>query len=256
MYCINIMLNGARLGPFELDAAIGASAGSRVWRARDLRDGSACALKLAPLADAAACARLRNEFRLAGGITHPHLVRLTGAGTDPAAGMAWLAMECLPGTRAAVTPGTFRQLLLALCRLHADRVVHCDVKPANLLAARDGSLILADFGIARRAGQRAGPVHGTPHYMAPEQLRGRALDGRCDVFAAGVILFELATGQRPFDGTPFEVVSQILRGPAMPAGLAPTLEQVLRRALAADPGQRFADAAEFLAACDALGGAI
>jgi serine/threonine-protein kinase len=247
------MLNGSRLGPFELHTAVGAGAGSRVWRARDLRDGSACAVKLAPLADGAACARLRNEFDLAADITHPHLVRVFDGGADGAAGMAWLAMECLPGTRAAVTPATFRQLLLALVHLDAHRIVHCDVKPANLLAGRDGSLILADFGIARRAGQGGGPVHGTPHYMAPEQLRGRALDARCDVFSAGVVLFELATGRLPFRGTPFEVVSQVLRGPVVPGALGPPLEHLLRRALAIDPGQRFADPAQFLAAYDALG---
>jgi serine/threonine protein kinase len=248
------MLDASPLGPFALDAVLCAGAGGRVWRARDLRDGSVCALKLAPLADAAACARLRNEHELAADLSHPHLVRAIDAGADECAGMAWLAMECLPGARAQVTPARFRQLLLALEHLHARRIVHLDVKPANLLAARDGALKLADFGIARRAGQGGGAVHGTPHYMAPEQLRGRALDGRCDVFAAGVVLFELATGRLPFDGTPFEVVSQVLRGAVVPAGLGRELGQVLRRALAADPGQRFAGGGDFLAAYDAIGG--
>jgi serine/threonine protein kinase len=257
------MFGGSMIGPFVLDVPL--AAGGGVWRARDTRDGAIRALKLAPLHDRPACARLRNESELAGSLEHRHVLRPGEAGVDRAAGAAWLAMECLPGTHAPRTPAAFRQLLLALGHLHEHQIVHCDVKPANLLAARDGSLKLADFGLARRArqgigpmrgpmrGQLRGPVHGTPRYMAPERLRGGAPDPRGDLFAAGVVLFELATGRPPFDGTPFEILSQVLRGPLVPAAAAGRLAPLLRRALAADPAARFAGAADFLAAYDAIG---
>lgn len=242
------MHESMHVGPFTLQALLGDSARSRVWRAHDRRDGSVRALKLAPLDDAPACARLRNEWALAPALSHPHLLGIVAAGEDAAAGAAWLAMECLHGARAALTPSTFRQLLLALAHLHANGIVHGDVKPANLLAARDGSAVLADFGIACKTGQ--GGARGTPRYMAPEQWRGQSLDGRADLFAAGAVLFELVAGGPVFAGTPFEVMQQILRG-AVPATGTP-YDALLRRALAPAARERFPSAAEFLASFDAI----
>jgi serine/threonine-protein kinase len=234
------------VGPFLLLQPLGTGARGHVWRARDSRSGEERALKLAALGDAAACARLRNEALVGAAASHPRLVQVFGGGEDPAAGVAWLAMECLPGGPAPLSLATFGQLLEALACLHAGGIVHADIKPANLLATSDGGLKLGDFGLARRAGSAA-PAHGTPRYMSPEQMRGCAIGPASDVFSAGAILFELACGRKVFDGTPFDIVRQVLAAsPSAPLPPGAPLEALVRRALARDPAERFADGGEFL----------
>jgi serine/threonine-protein kinase len=226
---------------------LGEGARSRVWHARDSRRGDDVALKLVPLADAPACARLRNEAALAAAVSHPRLVRVLAAGEDRAAGVAWLSMELLPGTRAALSTARFDELLQALACMHQHGIVHGDVKPGNLMAAQDGSLKLGDYGLARRFGQGSGAAHGTPRYMAPEQARGAAPGAQSDVFAAGAILFELAAWRPAFNGSPFEIVQQVLAArPAWEALGDTPFEPVIRCAMAIDPRERYADAADFL----------
>jgi serine/threonine-protein kinase len=240
------MVKPHEIGPFLLLQMLAAGQRSQVWRAHDSRSGEQRALKLAALRDGAACTQLLNEARIGTAAIHPRLVRVLDAGEDRAAGSAWLAMECLPGGRAALSLSSFAQLLEALASLHASGIVHADVKPANLLAAHDGSLKLADFGLAGRAGE-ARAAHGTPRYMAPERMRGAALDPAGDVFSAGAVLFELVTGRPAFDGTPFEIVRQVLAARLSdPLPEAVPLGNLVRRALAPDPAARFADAGQFL----------
>jgi serine/threonine-protein kinase len=143
------------------------------------------------------------------------------------------------------------QLLEALAHLHQRGLVHRDVKPANLLLASDGSLKLADFGIARRRGDHlVQDSSGTPNYMAPEQMRGGAADPRSDLYAAGVVLYELLTGSRPYLGTAFEVMQQALAGRHAPPSrrhppLGERYDAILGAALAPDPRHRYADARQF-----------
>ena len=236
-----------RIGPYTLLRPLGEGARSAVWLASEAGSGRERALKLLRTPDQAGRARFRNEWAVARQLApHPHVARIDAAGE--AGGVPWLAMELL-GAAPPLSLAGVRQLLLALGHVHAHGIVHCDVKQANLLAGPDGALKLADFGIARQAGQGAGPAHGTPHAMAPEQLRGQPLDCRVDIFAAGVLLYQLVTGARPFAGSPFEVMQQILGGLAHDPGTP--FDAVLARALAADPACRYAHAAEFLSAFDA-----
>ena len=235
-----------RIGPCVLLSLLARGARSQVWRASDAH-GAELALKLVAPDDGAACARLRHEAAIMGRLDHPGVAACLGGGLD--AGAAWLAMELLAPPPARLTLPLFRQLLQALAHVHERGVVHCDLKPANLLQGRGGALKLADFGIARLRGQGAAPAHGTPYYMAPEQLRGHAADGRTDLFAAGVILYQLLAGARPFEGSAFDVVQHILSGPSA-AATGTVYDSVVQKALARDPVQRHASAGAFLYALD------
>jgi serine/threonine-protein kinase len=145
----------------------------------------------------------------------------------------------------------------ALATAHARGVVHLDIKPDNILLDGDGHAAVADFGIARvtagatRAGvAEAGPVSGTPHYMSPEQVAGDSLDGRSDVYALGVVLYELATGRRPVTGDSAAKVmaNQVSQAPLPLSRVAPELPEalsaVITRALAKDPAERWPSARE------------
>ncbi|MFL6674159.1 MAG: serine/threonine-protein kinase [Massilia sp.] len=236
-----------RIGPYTLLSPLAHGARSHAWRARDERSGAVAALKLARLGDAAACAGLRREFEVALLLgRHPHIVRILDYSEHD--GVACLCMEQLspPG---ALRLGEFGQLLRALEHVHACGMVHCDVKPANLLRA-GGLLKLGDFGIARRPGA-AGPAHGTPGYMAPEQMRARPLGPPADLYAAGVVLYELLAGTRPFAGSAFEMMQRALAGEvaplaALPAGPGLHFAAIVQRALAPDPADRYQTAGQFL----------
>jgi serine/threonine protein kinase len=240
-------MDGRRVGPLLLLEPLGQGVRSRVWRARDLCSGAERALKLVPLCDPAACARLRNEARIGAALAHPRLVRSFEQGEDAMARAAWLSMECLSGARAPLSLAAFGQMLEGLDWLHRHGIVHGDVKPANLLAGEGGEVKLGDFGLAGHAGTRPA-LHGSPRYMAPERLRGAGLDPRGDVFAAGAILLEILTGRPAFDGTPFEIMQQLLAGAARPRATGTPLERVASRALSPEPALRFADAGAVLVA--------
>jgi eukaryotic-like serine/threonine-protein kinase len=247
------MIFSRRLGPYNVLRPLGDTARSHAWLARHEHTGHEFALKLAPLADAAACARLRNEAAIGKLLDHPNILKVVEAGADD--GVEWLALE-LASPRPATWPlAGFRQLLEALVHLQERGVVHCDVKPANLLQGADGRLVLADFGIARLLGQGAGAAHGSPGYMAPEQMRGAPLGGGVDLYAAGVVLYQLLTGQRPFAGTPFEVMQQTLRetapAPSLVAGSDPRFDHVVARALAMKNADRYGSALALLRDFDA-----
>jgi len=206
-----------------------------------------------------------NEARAAAGLNHAHIVTVYDAGLS--AQGVYIAMERLRGRdlRQALaagwrpTPGQaallVRRVADALAYAHARGVVHCDIKPANIFLTRKDRPTVLDFGIARVAHRAAAPaiegmVAGSPHYLAPEQLQGGEIDGRTDVYALGVVLYELLTGRKAFDGGSVEqITSAVLHNhpppvdqlrPGVPAGLA----AVVARAMARDPDQRFAGAAE------------
>jgi serine/threonine-protein kinase len=208
--------------------------------------------------------RLLREARAAGRLLHPNVVTLFDAGE--AEGMLYLAFELVEGTDLAGRlekdpPLSLREVLRiirqtadALDFAHRQGIVHRDIKPSNILIDAHGKVKVADFGIAKVTGQSteltvAGSVMGSPQYLSPEQIRGEELDGRSDIFSLGVVLYELLSKKRPFDGdTITTLVYQILHKEPPPISelrsVPPRLEALLRRMLAKSRDDRFATAAE------------
>ena len=265
---------GSRLGTYEIVAPIGAGGMGEVYRARDLRLGREVALKVLPsevAADAGRLARFDREARAVAGLNHPGIVTLFSIEDED--GTRFLTMELVEGQGLDqhVTPGGLpvpRMIAVgiaiadALAAAHEKGVVHRDLKPANVMLTRDGGVKILDFGLAKLAVpdadgdathaatrseplSSAGMVMGTVPYMAPEQVRGEAVDRRTDLFAFGVMLYELATGHRPFAGDTIGVISSaILRDtPAPPtrvrAELPSDLDRIVARCLEKDPRARY-----------------
>lgn len=214
-------------------------------------------------------ARFRREAREAGRLIHANIVAVHDFGEDGDA--AWIVMEYVPGgsLKALLENGgrvkpflavrMIGQVLEAVHYSHSMGVVHRDIKPANLLLGGDGQVKLADFGIAHVESStltQVGTVLGTPGYMAPEQIRGEPVDGRADLWAIGVVLYELLTGERPFEGSNFTMLShRILTAvpvlPSQVSSLVPLgLDAVVAKALAKRPDDRFQTARAFAAALD------
>ena len=209
-------------------------------------------------------ARFRNEAQAVGRLQHPGIVAIYEYGEDETT--AFIAMELVEGhnlaqvlaqTRLLPEPELLRimdQLLDALDCAHRHQVWHRDIKPANLILTASGQLKVADFGIARienRALTQVDSIIGTPGYMAPEQYVGQAIDHRVDIFAAGVLLYRLLSGEAPFTGTYEAVMYKILNEQPTPpsqvagSGRPARFDGVVAKAIAKDPQARFASAAEF-----------
>jgi len=263
---------GSRLGSYEILAPLGAGGMGEVWRARDSRLGREVAIKVLPAALAAdpdRLARLEREARSIAGLNHPNIVTLYAI--EEAGGIRFLAMELVvgQGLDAVVTKGGLpleRVLELAipladaLAAAHQKGVVHRDLKPANVMVSREGRVKVLDFGLARSEDaapgtatmaptmdpiSQVGMVVGTVPYMAPEQLKGAPVDARTDLFSLGILLYELATGVRPFQGaSSVEISSAILRDAPPPptsvrADVPKDLARILERCLEKDPERRF-----------------
>ena len=251
-------LAGSMLGPYRIDAQIGAGGMGAVYRAWDPRLARTIAVKVLHGDSAARTEQLAAEARAAAAIDHRAIVTIHDVGT--ADGISYVAMELVDGEslRSVLANGALgvtraRELLLeladALAAAHACGVVHRDLKPENLVLARGGLRIL-DFGLATLVDATAldatepGAIHGTAGYMAPEQARGELLDARVDLFAAGAIAYELATGLRAFPGaTHAERISATLRDTPPTDGLG-GLAPIVARCLAKDPRDRFHSAAD------------
>ena len=263
---------GRRLGRYEIVRRLGGGAMGTVYLARDPRLHREVALKVptdAVAADPALRARFLREARAAATLHHPNLCPVFDAGE--ADGRPFLAMAHLPGpdlSRARPGPldpraaaALVRDLADGMAHAHARGVIHRDLKPANVLLDAAGRPSVADFGLARIAGPAGelgddagstvttnpGAVLGTPAYMAPELLAGDAAAAgpKSDIYALGVMLYELLTGRRPFDGPPSEYLRRALtEDPPPPSRLRPgvpgELDHAWRRMTARDPGDRFA----------------
>jgi serine/threonine-protein kinase len=262
-------------GRYELVERLGSGGAGEVWRAHDHSLKRAVAVKLLAreLADdPETTARFRSEATSAAKLSHPHAVTLYDVGRD---GRDYLVMELVDGGTltdlgadgplpAEVVAAVGWQVARALGAAHSRGLVHRDVTPGNVLLARDGTAKLSDFGIARSMQAAAsrltspGQVVGTARYLAPEQLRDEAVDARVDVYALGLVLFELATGHAPFgDGSPTEVAMRRLAEPlARPRELRgdvpAALDEALARATAAEPSARYAHGGELAAALEPL----
>jgi serine/threonine protein kinase/TolB-like protein len=271
---------GSRLGPYEIVAAIGAGGMGEVFRARDTKLDRDVALKVLPAratADDTARARLAREARLAASLNHPSICTIHEVGEFD--GLTYVAMELIAGRPLAdLIPATgfsidvvLRygvQIAEGLAHAHARRIVHRDLKSANVLITPDGRVKVLDFGLATRQAtdvedatrsvvslDAPGTVVGTLAYMAPEALRGESADLRSDVWSFGVLLYEMTSGRRPFLGkSGVDMTSSIVRdhAPPLPSTAAPGLKAIIERCLHKEPARRYADAGEVLAALETL----
>ncbi len=267
------------LGRYEVQKEIGKGAMGVVYLGRDPKIGRVVAIKTVALTQefdaeelAEVKARFFREAATAGKLTHPHIVTIYDAGD--AGGLAFIAMELLRGhdlTR-HVKPGTLlpvtsvielvAQAADGLDYAHAQGVIHRDIKPANLVYEHARRTVkITDFGIARitdSSRTRTGLVLGTPSYMSPEQLGGKAFDGRSDIYSLGVTAYQLLTGQLPFraDSMASLVHRIATEEPPAASDLRPELpieiDAVLARAMHKDPEKRFARGGDFARALRAL----
>ena len=267
-----------KLGRYVLIRVLGKGAMGLVYEGRDPnldRRVAIKTIKVENLSDEAAAeyeVRFRTEARSAARLQHPNIVSVYDSDRD--GDMAFLVMEFVEGDdlkhhldkgevyTLQQTLSIMADLLSALGYAHQHKIVHRDIKPANLLLQASGSVKLADFGVARiqdsgDATRTQGSIVGTLKYMSPEQLEGRTIDARADLFAAGVVLFQLLTGQRPFDGdTDFAVIQKIVNHTPAAATfynpkLPPAIDAVVAKALAKSRDMRYASAQEFLGALQA-----
>ncbi len=263
-----------RLGKYQVTDVLGKGAMGVVYKAHDPDIQRTVAIKtirreLVEDDDRAGMvmARFKNEARAAGRLSHPGIVSVYDYGE--AEDVAFIAMEFVEGNslRAYFSRDTrfeerdvvslMAQLLDALQHAHEQGVWHRDVKPANIIIMNSGKLKVADFGIARiesSALTQVGAVMGSPGYMAPEQYKGDAVDWRADVFASGVMLYQLLTGTRPFTGSAESLAYKVCyESPPPPSAVAPgrdleRYDAVVARGLSKAPEDRYASAAEFKAA--------
>jgi tetratricopeptide (TPR) repeat protein len=255
------------IGRYRLGNRVGSGAMADVYDAEDLELRRRVAVKILHAADPSVVARFRREAEIAGRLQHPGIVGIHEIGS--AGTRHFIAMDFVDGTtfadmlarRAAPRAELLRMIedaARAMAHAHARGVVHRDLKPANILVERGGRVVVTDFGLARADVAReklthANAVMGTPHYMAPEQVQGRAeaIDARTDVYALGVILYETLTGRMPFAGARAEeLYRRILSDdPTRPARIDRTvdadIELVCLRAIEKDQERRYATAGDF-----------
>src|SRR5437764_8560334 len=270
---------GKTVGHYRITAKLGAGGMGEVFLAEDTRLERKAAIKFLPAemaADPGRRQRFLNEARAASALNHPHVCVVYDVG-ETEDGLPFIAMEFVEGQSldALVRHGPLEiarvaeiavQVADALDAAHGRRIVHRDIKPANISLNERGQVKVLDFGLAKRMPTGAdgddntqdfhhtqqGQVLGTPYYMSPEQALARELDQRSDLFSFGVVLYELATGQRPFTGgSSAEIVNNIVH--AQPPAIArlnydvpPELERITLKCLQKQPDRRYQAARELL----------
>jgi len=250
------------VGPYRLLRELGRGGLGVVFLAVDTRLGRKVALKLLPasrVADPEARARFLQEARAASALDHPNICTVYDIGESPE-GDPYIAMAYIEGERLAdrIARGPLPlreavnfaiQAAGALAHAHGHGVVHRDIKPANLIVTPSGGIVVVDFGLARLQGAstltRPGTMPGTAAYMSPEQVEGRDVDHRADIWALGVVLYEMITGRPPFRGEDdhARMYAIVNAGPepltALRADIPLALEPVVAKALAKDPDRRY-----------------
>ena len=265
---------GTRIGPYRIDDVLGEGGMGIVYHAFDTNLNRPAAIKFLSddVADVAARRRFQREAQTASSLNHPHILTVYDAGEID--GRQYLVTEFIDGGTlrdwSASQPRTWRQIVDLLVGVadglavaHQAGILHRDIKPENVFVTRSGYGKLADFGLAKlderaapdeaqtlSGGQtRAGLIVGTVAYMSPEQAIGRTLDARSDVFAFGVLLYELLTGRRPFEGdSSIDVLHAIAHAPPRPLEVdAPlALTMAVEKALEKDPAERYQTMREFV----------
>jgi serine/threonine protein kinase/Tol biopolymer transport system component len=270
------LASGTKLGPYEIQSAIGAGGMGEVYRARDTRLNRTVAVKILPAhlsTDSAARQRFDREARVISSLNHPNICHLYDVGSQD--GVDFIVMEFLDGEtladRLKKGPMPLEQVLkcgIEICegleKAHKSGVVHRDLKPGNIMLTKSGAKLM-DFGLAKAmevvktvtatatvgmAGDGSpltaqGTVVGTFQYMSPEQVEGKEADPRSDIFALGAVLYEMATGKRAFEGkTTASVIAAVLERDPAPVSVLqpaspPAFDGVVRACLAKDPDERF-----------------
>ncbi|MCU0513371.1 MAG: serine/threonine protein kinase [Anaerolineae bacterium] len=266
-------LSGRKLGQYEIIDLLDKGGMGTVYKGYQPSVDRFVAIKVLPPhpgMDAQYLQRFQLEARTIGSLQHPHILPLYDYGSEE--GIVYLVMAFADGgslnelvERAPVAPELIDRLLRAIAGAldyaHRRGIVHRDIKPGNILLDSEGHALLADFGIVKMLNSGSNltgtGIIGTPAYMSPEQAQGTDVDGRTDIYALGVMVYELLTGRQPFTGeTPLQVLLKHIgdpvpdvcaANPALPAALGP----VLRQALAKNPQERYQTAADFAAAFSA-----
>jgi len=285
------LTSGTKLGPYEIQSLLGAGGMGEVYRARDTRLGREVALKVLPESFARDTDRLRRfeqEARAVAALNHPNILALHDIGNQ--SGTPFIVSELLEGStlRSELENGARSprkaadyavQIAQGLAAAHEKNIIHRDLKPENVFITKEGRVKILDFGLAKLAPNtseanpesagltltssptEAGAVMGTAGYMAPEQVRGSAVDSRTDIFAFGAVLYEMLSGRRAFRrDTAAETMTAILKEDPpelseMARPVSPGLERIVRRCLEKQPEQRFQSAKDLAFALEALSGA-
>ena len=273
---------GTRVGPYEIVAPLGAGGIGDVYRARDTRLHRDVALKILRSMlddDADRRARFGREAQVLASLNHPNIAQIHGLEED-ASGVQVLVLELVEGVTLAEriahhalgvseAISIARQMAQALDTAHERGIIHRDLKPSNVKITPDGTVKILDFGLAKLSdgsiaspnvttmtaapATMAGTIVGTWPYMSPEQAQGLPVDRRTDLWSLGVVLYEMVTQRRPFNGaTAQQMLFEIVQKPAPAATGAPQdLQRIVRRCLAKDPAERYQSAAQLLSDLDA-----
>jgi TolB-like protein len=236
-------------------APIGAGGMGEVWKARDTRLDRIVAVKRFK---GRRSSRFEQEARAIAALNHRHICQIYDIGPDYLV-LEYIEGRPLKGPRAAEEAVRLAaQIVEALDAAHHRGVIHRDLKPANIMVTSEGSVKLIDFGLAKQAADEdetatlEGTVVGTAAYMAPEQIQGKTLDGRSDIFSLGAVLYELLSGRRAFPGETASAIAAILHSEPEPLASPPALSRIVKRCLAKQPSERYQTMTELRSALESL----